>query len=144
MKTKKTIATVFASLLVIMLCLAPNNASAQKDSKKMKECCMMKEGKMMHCKDGKTMPMDKDMTMADGTKCMTNGECVMKNGEKMMMKDGECMDMNGKMDKCDVMQKTTKNDKSKASTYSCSMHPEITSDKPGKCSKCSMDLTKKK
>jgi len=28
--------------------------------------------------------------------------------------------------------------------YSCSMHPEITSDKPGKCSKCGMDLTKSK
>jgi glutamine amidotransferase PdxT len=28
--------------------------------------------------------------------------------------------------------------------YSCSMHPEITSNKPGKCSKCGMDLTKSK
>jgi len=27
------------------------------------------------------------------------------------------------------------------STYSCSMHPEEKSDKPGKCSKCGMDLT---
>lgn len=25
-------------------------------------------------------------------------------------------------------------------TYSCPMHPEVTSDKPGKCSKCGMDL----
>ena len=24
--------------------------------------------------------------------------------------------------------------------YSCPMHPEVTSDKPGKCSKCGMDL----
>ena len=28
--------------------------------------------------------------------------------------------------------------------YSCPMHPEVTSDKPGKCSKCGMDLTKSK
>ena len=28
--------------------------------------------------------------------------------------------------------------------YSCPMHPEITSKKPGKCSKCGMDLTKSK
>ena len=26
--------------------------------------------------------------------------------------------------------------------YSCPMHPEVTSDKPGKCSKCGMDLVK--
>ena len=29
-------------------------------------------------------------------------------------------------------------------TYSCPMHPEVTSDKPGKCSKCGMDLVKSK
>ncbi len=28
--------------------------------------------------------------------------------------------------------------------YSCPMHPEVTSKKPGKCSKCRMDLTKSK
>ncbi len=28
-------------------------------------------------------------------------------------------------------------------TYTCSMHPEVTSDKPGKCPKCGMDLVLK-
>lgn len=28
--------------------------------------------------------------------------------------------------------------------YCCSMHPEVTSDKPGKCTKCGMMLTKSK
>jgi hypothetical protein len=27
-------------------------------------------------------------------------------------------------------------------TYTCSMHPEVKSDKPGKCPKCGMDLVK--
>jgi Cu+-exporting ATPase len=27
--------------------------------------------------------------------------------------------------------------------YACSMHPDVTSDKPGKCSKCGMELVKK-
>ena len=30
-----------------------------------------------------------------------------------------------------------------AVTYTCSMHPEVVSDKPGKCPKCGMDLVKK-
>ena len=28
--------------------------------------------------------------------------------------------------------------------YTCPMHPEVTSDKPGKCPKCGMDLVKAK
>ena len=31
-----------------------------------------------------------------------------------------------------------------AMTYTCSMHPEVVSDKPGKCPKCGMDLVAKK
>ncbi|MDB5128168.1 heavy metal-binding domain-containing protein [Mucilaginibacter sp.] len=27
--------------------------------------------------------------------------------------------------------------------YYCTMHPEVTSDKPGTCSKCGMDLTER-
>lgn len=35
--------------------------------------------------------------------------------------------------------KTTENAKPKGKYY-CTMHPDITSDKPGTCSKCGMDL----
>lgn len=28
-------------------------------------------------------------------------------------------------------------------TYTCPMHPEVVSDKPGKCPKCKMDLVEK-
>lgn len=37
-----------------------------------------------------------------------------------------------------------KAEKSAAKTYSCSMHPEITSNKAGKCSKCGMALSEVK
>jgi predicted RNA-binding Zn-ribbon protein involved in translation (DUF1610 family) len=31
----------------------------------------------------------------------------------------------------------------KSTIYSCPMHPEVNSDKPGKCPKCGMELVKK-
>lgn len=33
---------------------------------------------------------------------------------------------------------------SSAMQYTCTMHPEVVSDKPGKCPKCGMDLVAKK
>ena len=35
------------------------------------------------------------------------------------------------------------NANSSADTYTCPMHPEVKSDKPGKCPKCGMTLVKK-
>ncbi|MCY7409376.1 MAG: hypothetical protein LH473_03825 [Chitinophagales bacterium] len=153
MKPKKMIATMFASMLMFVACLTASNSLAQTktDSAMMKDCCMMKDGKMMCMKDGKTMPMDKNMTMENGTKCMTNGKCKMKDGTKMKMKEGECMDMSGMMSDCGMMMKDSKTETEKtnpnqnmATTYTCPMHPEVMSDKPGKCPKCGMDLVKKK
>jgi hypothetical protein len=144
MKVQKLGLTKMVSLLAIFLMVISFNASAQarkhspkmKHAAMMKDCCMMKDGKMMVMKDGKTMPMEKDMVMKNGTTCMTNGECKMKDGKKMMMKEGDCMDMNGKM--C-----TDKMKDMPAAMYSCPMHPEVTSAKPGKCPKCGMALKKK-
>lgn len=141
------ISGIFASMLMLLVCFTAGSSFAQtkSDSTSMKDCCMMKDGKMVHVKDGKMMPMEKDMTMKNGTKCMTNGECVMKDGKKMKMNEGECMDMDGKMDMCTAMMKDTKGEKNKKmSTYECPMHPEVTSDKAGKCSKCGMALVEKK
>ncbi len=153
MKNKKMIAAMFASMLMLVVCITSGNSFAQTktDSTMMKDCCLMKDGKMMQMMDGKMMPMEKDMTMKNGTMCMTNGECVMKDGTKMMMKDGDCMDMSGKMDNCAMMMKGSKSGtkmesdkKDVAMTYTCPMHPEVTSDKAGKCPKCGMDLMEKK
>jgi len=45
------------------------------------------------------------------------------------------------MDHHQVMTEKKKDDKKKEGVvYSCSMHPEVTSDKPGKCPKCGMEL----
>ncbi len=140
MKNKKMIFVMLASMLSVFMCASTSTsfAQAKKHSSMMKDCCMMKDGKMMMMKNGKMMPMKKSMTMANGTKCMTNGECILKDGTKMQMKNGECMDMKGKMDNCDMMKKDM------AMTYTCPMHAEIVSSKPGKCPKCGMDLMVKK
>lgn len=44
-----------------------------------------------------------------------------------------------------VLSDTTKTKKVKPAKvqYTCPMHPEVLSDKPGKCPKCGMDLVKK-
>lgn len=149
MKTRKLNITIVASMLFFVACIASTTSFAQtKEMSKMKDCCMMKDGKMMQMKGGKMMDMKKDMTMKNGTLCMTTGDCTMKDGTKMKMQNGDCMDMDGKMDKCEMMMKddksSTKKEGDMAMAYTCSMHPEIISDKPGKCPKCSMDLIEKK
>ena len=146
MKNLKMISRKLAALVTIFLVVfsLSTNAQTAKKTSMMKDCCMMKDGKMMVIKDGKTMPMDKDMTMKNGTTCMTNGECTMKDGSKIQMKNGDCIEMSGKMctDKMKMMDKKKVNKKMAEMMYKCPMHPEVTSDKPGKCPKCGMDLVK--
>jgi len=43
----------------------------------------------------------------------------------------------------DTLQTGMKADSALAAGYACPMHPEETSDKPGKCGKCGMDLEPK-
>lgn len=72
---------------------------------------------------------------------------MMKNPQscKIMMKNAGMMKM---MMSDTTMKKNMKNMNSMnmpadSMIYTCSMHPEITSKKPGKCPKCGMDLIKK-
>src|SRR4051812_8637415 len=92
------VVTVFA--LNVVAQEAAKAPAAKMDNKmgdKMKDCVMMKDGKMWMWKDGKNMAMDKDMTMKNGNMVMMNGSVTMKDGSKMMMKNGQCMDMEGNM-----------------------------------------------
>jgi len=41
-------------------------------------------------------------------------------------------------------QAKSKTDTTAKAVYTCPMHPEVISDKPGKCPKCGMTLVKKK
>jgi len=55
MKIRKLITAIFTSVLTIALMLGASNSNAQAKQKamKMKDCCMMKDGKMMVMKNGK-------------------------------------------------------------------------------------------
>ena len=72
-------------------------STAKSAAKSSHDHCTMKDGKMMMMKGGKMMPMTTNMTMSDGSMCMTDGTCKMKDGTVMKMKEGQCMMMNGKM-----------------------------------------------
>ena len=66
-----------------------------------KDHLMMMNGKMMVMKDGKTGLMEKEMTLDDGTKVMTNGTVTMKDGKSMKLGEDEMILMNGKVIKRD-------------------------------------------
>lgn len=55
---------------------------------------------------------------------------------------GSKTDTTGKADSSSSMKDTSMM-KQVAVVYTCKMHPEVISDKPGKCPKCGMDLVKK-
>lgn len=62
-----------------------------------KDHIAMENGKMIAVIDGKIIPMDQNVTMKNGTQCMTDGTCMLKSGKKIIMKNGDMMDMNGVM-----------------------------------------------
>jgi hypothetical protein len=72
---------------------------------RMKDGIMMKDGKMMMMKNGMSSPMDKEMTLANGTKVMPSGDVMMKDGKKMMMKEGMMMGMDGNVTAMKSMMK---------------------------------------
>jgi hypothetical protein len=65
--------------------------------KSMKDCVMMKDGKMMVMKGGETTAMDQEMTMTNGTVVGTDGSVKMKDGTSRQLKDGDCVYMDGKV-----------------------------------------------
>jgi hypothetical protein len=90
--TRDRIVTTIAVALLSVGFLAPIVVAADMDG------VMMKDGKMMMMMGGKaTGPMDKEMTMSDGTKVKPDGSMMMKDGKMMKMKNGQMMMMDGKM-----------------------------------------------
>jgi hypothetical protein len=63
-----------------------------RSGKPLQNCMLVSGGKTYMVMDGKTMRVTKNMTMPDGTQCMTDGTCVMKNGKAVHLKEGQGID----------------------------------------------------
>ena len=105
----KKLLILTASLLILAgasYAQTPHDTSMHHHSgmHKMKDCVMMKNGKMMVMKNGTKSEMTQTMTMDDGTTVMADGTVKNKDGKTWMMKNGEMIDMNGKVMKKEKMK----------------------------------------
>ncbi len=72
-----------------------NAQETKKSDHKTKDYVMMKDNKMVVVKDGKTTPMEKEMTLADGTRVMVDGKVMMADGSTKILKEGESIPLSG-------------------------------------------------
>lgn len=153
MKKITTRISALASMLVMILFLAPTISQAQvsNDSITMQNCIMMRDGKMLKMEDGKLTEMGKVATMKNGTKVKMNGEYTLSDGTKKTLKEGECMYMDGMVAQCGMMhhdvspaEKTNGNQASNNHMYRCAKDADIYSVEPGRCPKCRSELYLKK
>lgn len=63
----------------------------------MKDCIMMKDGKVMVMKSGMSMQLMKDTTLKHGVMVMMDGTVKKKDGTTYMLKEGESVMGNGKV-----------------------------------------------
>jgi hypothetical protein len=66
-------------------------------SSHMKDCYMMKNGKMVMEKNGTTSDMTEDVTLSNGTMVMKDGTVKTKDGKTITLKDGQCVYTDGKI-----------------------------------------------
>ena len=60
---------------------------------------LMRDGKIIVMRNGEEMPMTEDVTLADGTRVMPNGQILMANGTARMMREGETLTVDRETDR---------------------------------------------
>jgi Domain of unknown function (DUF6799) len=96
----KKLLILFAAFLINAGVYAQDTSkhkSSMGKSTHMKDCIMMKDGKLMVEKNGTTSEMAQDMTLNNGTVVMKDGTVKTKEGKTMKLKDGQCIYMDGKI-----------------------------------------------
>jgi uncharacterized protein DUF6799 len=92
MKNYRIITLAVVGLCLSLSFLASPVFAAEKDG------VTMKDGKMWRLQDGKEVGrMDRETTMANGTKVMMNGKMMMKDGKEGQLQEGQIMMLDGKM-----------------------------------------------
>jgi hypothetical protein len=92
MKNYRIITLAVVGLCLSLSFLASPVFAAEKDG------VTMKDGKMWRLQDGKEIGrMDRETTMANGTKVMMNGKMQMKDGKEGQLQEGQIMMLDGKM-----------------------------------------------
>ena len=90
--SKHRIILLAAAALLTVFCLTPNLHAADSDG------VMMHDGKMVMMKGGKAGgPMEKHMTMSNGTTVLSDGTVKTKDDGETRMKEGQMMMMDGHM-----------------------------------------------
>jgi hypothetical protein len=90
----KRLAYVMLPLLLVGLLSTP---VAAQSGMKAHDSFVLKGGKWMMTMGGKTMPLDKDVTLANGDMVMRDGTMMMKDGSTMKMQEGQRVMMDGHM-----------------------------------------------
>lgn len=88
------------TLLLPLLLLIAITSCSQTDPQAVQapaDYCLLKDGKMTVMKGGEAIPLTENMTMSDGSMCLTDGTCKLKDGTIRQLKEGECMMMDGRM-----------------------------------------------
>ena len=92
MMNYRNVTLAVVGLFLSVSFLASTVVAAEKDG------VMMKNGKITKMQDGKDIgPMDRAMTMANGTKVMMNGKVVTKDGQQSQLQEGHMMMLDGKL-----------------------------------------------
>jgi hypothetical protein len=63
----------------------------------MKDCVMMKDGKMVEMNKSGATPLTRDLTLANGTVVNLDGTVKSTDGTILKLQDGEAVDMEGKL-----------------------------------------------
>ena len=73
----------------------------------MKDCVMMKDGKVMVMKHGENSELTESMTLENGATVAPDGTVTTKEGKTKKLQDGQAVYMNGKMAKMHGMKSKT-------------------------------------